>query len=133
MAAFEGNDDDKIDLTTCSVCLEQMVVPKYLPCLHSFCQTCIAAFAAHCTSDLKNQHNIECPVCRTELVYDGTISPDVWASKLPTNFLIVELLDRAKLDNKVKWCITCERLEQTAEATNFCIECAELLCEGCLK
>ncbi|CAG2253787.1 unnamed protein product [Mytilus edulis] len=129
------------DLTTCPICLEQMTVPKCLPCLHSFCETCIVAYCEHFTAASGNQQTLECPVCRSELNYTkqkGTsetllVSPEKWVQSLPLNFLIVELLERKKFESTSKMCFSCERLGEKSGANNFCKDCGELLCEMCTK
>ena len=35
-----GNDE----LTSCPICLETFTRPKFLQCLHSFCEGCISTF-----------------------------------------------------------------------------------------
>ncbi|CAC5402933.1 TRIM56 [Mytilus coruscus] len=129
------------DLTTCPICLEQMTVPKCLPCLHSFCETCIAAYCAHFTAASGIQQTLEYPVCRSVLNYTkqkGTsetllVCPEEWVQTLPLNFLIVELLERKKIESTSKMCFSCERLGEKCEANNFCKECGELLCNMCTK
>lgn len=95
------------DLTTCPICLEQMTVPKCLPCLHSFCETCIAAYCAHFTAASGIQQTLECPVCRSVLNYtkwkgSALVSPEKWVQTLPLNFLIVELVERKNLRAQAK-------------------------------
>ncbi|XP_063413223.1 E3 ubiquitin-protein ligase TRIM56-like [Mytilus trossulus] len=129
------------DLTTCPICLEQMTVPKCLPCLHSFCETCIVAYCKHFTASSGNQQTLECPVCRSVLNYPkqkGTsktflVSPEKWVQALPLNFLIVELLERKQFESSSKTCFSCERLGEKSEANNFCKDCGDLLCEMCTK
>jgi hypothetical protein len=41
MATSTSVDKAVDDLLTCTICLETFKVPKYLPCLHTFCKTCI--------------------------------------------------------------------------------------------
>jgi hypothetical protein len=33
-----------VNLLKCSICLDTFQVPKYLPCLHTFCESCITTF-----------------------------------------------------------------------------------------
>ena len=99
-------------MTTCPICLEQMNIPKYLPCLHSFCVICIEAYAANAISDSNSKQksvvnqstpeslNIECPVCRSEISVSKEVQ--LWSENLPYNFLIVELIERSKLEKPSK-------------------------------
>jgi tetratricopeptide (TPR) repeat protein len=44
----------------CAICMESVVDPVKLPCLHSYCRLCIIGLRRHGVTDT-------CPVCRTEL------------------------------------------------------------------
>jgi hypothetical protein len=33
---------NSVEITNCAICLETLNIPKYLPCLHTFCENCIA-------------------------------------------------------------------------------------------
>ena len=44
MATSTNVDKAVDDLLTCTICLETLKVPKYLPCLHTFCETCIHTY-----------------------------------------------------------------------------------------
>ena len=46
-------------LLECSICLEQMVVPKILPCGHTFCLDCLCKIEPE-------EKKIKCPECRKE-------------------------------------------------------------------
>lgn len=141
MASPINPEISNVDLTTCPICLEQMKVPKCLPCLHTFCETCIVAYCEHFTAASGNQQTLECPVCRSVLNYTkpkGTsetllLSPEKWVQTLPLNFLIVELLERKQFESTSKMCFSCERLGEKSGANNFCKDCGELLCEMCTK
>jgi len=63
----------------CPVCLEKLKKPvKILPCLHSFCQTCLQSIS-------QNKNKYSCPLCRIE--YSSPIE------SLPDNFFIHGLLE----------------------------------------
>ncbi|CAG2241457.1 unnamed protein product [Mytilus edulis] len=62
MASPINPEISNADLTTCPICLEQMTVPKCLPCLHSFCETCIVAYCEHFTAASDIQQTLECAV-----------------------------------------------------------------------
>ncbi|CAC5403594.1 TRIM2_3 [Mytilus coruscus] len=86
-----------VDITTCAICLEKLNIPKYLPCLHTFCESCLRTYI---TAIFEKEHkqSIECPVCRTTVTISKEVNtPDEWAKVLPLNFLIVGLLEKEKL------------------------------------
>ena len=57
------------DLLTCTICLETLKVPKYLPCLHTFCETCIHT---HITSSVKGDKStgVKCPIYRRLMSFE---------------------------------------------------------------
>ena len=51
---------DLVKELECAVCLDQYKEPKVLPCLHSFCKTCLEGLLAKQGMAWK----IKCPSCR---------------------------------------------------------------------
>ena len=68
-------------LLECSICLEQMVLPKILPCFHTFCLTCL------CKIESK-ENKLQCPECRKvhNLPNDG-------AKGFNNNYRLAALID----------------------------------------
>ena len=64
----------------CSICLEQYVEPKILPCFHTFCLACLCQIEPE-------EEKIRCPECRTEhnLPIDG-------AKGFKNNFIVHKLI-----------------------------------------
>jgi len=75
------------ELTTCPICLEDLVNPKSLPCVHTFCMRCIKNY---CGSSLPCAH-VNCPVCRRSFVI-----PEGGVEQLPNNFMLQGLADAKK-------------------------------------
>ncbi|XP_063436829.1 uncharacterized protein LOC134718265 [Mytilus trossulus] len=48
------------DLLTCSICLETFKDPKYLPCLHTFCEACIHTYI-NSTDNEEKPTGFKCP------------------------------------------------------------------------
>ncbi|XP_052059787.1 tripartite motif-containing protein 2-like [Mytilus californianus] len=122
-----------VDITTCAICLEKLNIPKYLPCLHTFCESCLRTYI---TAIFEKEHkqSIECPVCRTSVTLPKEArTPDEWAKVLPLNFLIVGLLEKEKVESPQKQCMVCERMETKSEASFICVDCSDLLCSNCKK
>lgn len=126
------NEDN--DITTCTICLEQFNIPKYLPCLHSFCENCIATYI---TSAFEKENTcINCPVCRAKVpAPELSITPEQWAKQLPLNFLLVGLIEKHKVERPGKICMSCERIDvnKKSEAISVCIDCSDTLCSVCLN
>ncbi|XP_071175403.1 E3 ubiquitin-protein ligase TRIM56-like [Mytilus edulis] len=126
-------DSHVVDITTCAICLEKLNVPKYLPCLHTFCESCIQTYIS---SEFEKGHKqiIECPVCRTNVnTPNENYSSEEWAKALPLNFLIAGLLQREKVQSPQKHCMVCERMEKKSDAIFICFDCSDLLCDNCFK
>ena len=68
-------------LLECSICLEQMVVPKILPCFHTFCLACLCKIEP-------NVKTLQCPECRKE--HDLPING---AKGFNNNFRLSNLID----------------------------------------
>ncbi|XP_078417443.1 E3 ubiquitin-protein ligase SH3RF1 isoform X2 [Cetorhinus maximus] len=71
-----------LDLLECPVCLERLdATAKVLPCQHTFCRRCLQGI-------LNSRSELRCPECRTLV--------DCSVDELPTNILLVRLLDGIK-------------------------------------
>ncbi|XP_063442912.1 tripartite motif-containing protein 59-like [Mytilus trossulus] len=126
-------DSHFVDITTCAICLEKLNVPKYLPCLHTFCESCIQTYISS-KFEKGHKQSIECPICRTNVnTPNETYSSEEWAKGLPLNFLIAGLLQREKVQSPQKHCMICERMEKISDATFVCFDCSDLLCGNCCK
>ncbi|VDI24450.1 tripartite motif-containing protein 2/3 [Mytilus galloprovincialis] len=122
-----------VDITTCAICLEKLNIPKYLPCLHTFCESCLQTYIA-AKFEKEHKQGIECPVCRTSVTIPKEVNtPDEWAKVLPLNFLIVGLIEKERVESPLKQCMVCERMETKSEASFICVDCSDLLCSNCKK
>jgi len=114
-------------MTICSLCNQQCVEPRTLPCLHSFCLQC-----------LKKSHlqpfidpGIHCAVCGDK--YDGRLSD------LPLNSFIQKLVKVSQIADAVESrktpCDVCLQDDlgpsSAVMATHYCLNCAESLCDKC--
>ena len=112
------------DITECPVCIEMMVEPKMLPCIHTFCLKCLNLY----WNDKHAGSRVPCPVCRKEFEI-----PEGGIGNLQSNFSVQKLIDAQKKlskDETVKCDIClCRKLETVA--INFCVECQQYLCEQC--
>ena len=110
---------------TCPVCLDHYTNPKTLPCLHSFCQHCLEGLPL----DKKNEtYYLSCPTCRhcTELPEEG-------AGAFPVAFTLNNLKEIYSLMKKVAdpQQVTCDNCT-TANATGYCKDCSQFLCQKCM-
>ena len=116
------------DGTKCSICNETFVHPQILPCLHTFCKTCIDEWQRKGSAALK------CPKCRTGFRKDD-VKPDFRLGEF------LEVLskrdkkevasDRAEPDNASEG-DKCELCEENVIA-QWCQDCEQWMCGGCKK
>jgi hypothetical protein len=62
----------------CRICDEEFKHPKFLPCLHTFCNGCISE---HIDKTIDEDNYFPCPVCATEIKNEQDAAP------LPENIL----------------------------------------------
>ena len=113
-----------IELTLCGICLAPINNPKALPCLHTFCLTCIGEWAQGKTDEVK------CPLCKEDFLL-----PPGGVSGLRTNLFVTRLKETQAVKDKVAKeemkCTFCEKGENIAVAT--CMDCKEYLCTDCVE
>lgn len=117
----------------CPICLEQFRIPKYLPCLHTFCEACIQTYISSTEARLgQNARNfIECPVCRSLTVEPRKgISSEEWVKDLPINKWILTMSVNSESEAN-KYCLFCKRENLTVLAKHWCKTCAEPICDDC--
>ncbi|CAL8260902.1 unnamed protein product [Merluccius merluccius] len=122
-------------LDTCPSCHLnfQSREPQLLPCLHSFCRTCLPPPsrnlavsdppAAQVDSPANRPLNvIRCPVCRQECM-EADVMENLFVSdsfEAPSS----------TMERAVQLCMTCE---DNTEAAGFCVDCVEYLCSTCVE
>lgn len=135
--ASSGNKGSVFD---CPICLEKLRNPKYLPCLHTFCELCIQSFIDSSLLDCVINHrkiSFDCPVCRrvnTPPVQN--ISAKEWAEQLPINHQLLAIQDSYKEKSISERAFICDSCIQNGEqigAKLRCKQCRENLCETCCK
>ena len=110
---------------SCPVCLDLYTNRKTLPCLHSFCETCIERFPQDKEGET---YYLSCFTCRhrTELPGGG-------AGAFPVAFTFNNLKEIYSLMKKVSnpQQVTCDNCT-TANATGYCKDCSKFLCQKCM-
>ncbi|ESP05603.1 hypothetical protein LOTGIDRAFT_68744, partial [Lottia gigantea] len=85
MASDQDNHQSMEKELSCTLCLELYRNPVMLPCLHSFCYTCLEGFvkAKPCVKNI-----LRCPICRIGV---ELISADL--NHLQKNFQLASIVD----------------------------------------
>ncbi|XP_048752403.2 transcription intermediary factor 1-beta-like [Ostrea edulis] len=120
----------------CPICLERLTVPKYLPCLHTFCKQCIESYLEKFVQHLGTSTYFECPVCRQKVIApEANITSVDWANKLPINHLLLSLESGTRTHNiadcESVLCKPCQRVHERRRAKFYCSNCDDNLCETC--
>ncbi|CAC5413858.1 unnamed protein product [Mytilus coruscus] len=124
--------DELSELLTCPICLETFHVPKYLPCLHSFCQSCISTYIISSVTKEKDKSGFKCPVCRKLISFKENIGvPETWAEQLPKNHLIKSMMDLKDITRSEKVCNACQLSGVSKKAVSWCTVCGEAYCTDC--
>ncbi|XP_056451487.1 tripartite motif-containing protein 3b isoform X2 [Gadus chalcogrammus] len=105
----------------CSICLDRYHNPKVLPCLHTFCESCLQNYIP------PESLTLSCPVCR-----QTSILPEKGVSALQNNFFITNLMEVLQRDPE------CSREEDCPAASGTPLSCPnhegkvmEFYCESC--
>lgn len=124
----------------CTICLEKLRNPKYLPCLHTFCELCIQSFIDSAISDCAINHrtiSFECPVCRcVNSPPAQNISAKEWANQLPKNHQLLAIMDSHQKEIFSDHRVLCDSCRQNGEqiiAKFRCKQCGNNLCKTCCK
>ncbi|XP_069140991.1 E3 ubiquitin-protein ligase TRIM33-like [Argopecten irradians] len=127
----------------CPICLEQYQRPRYLPCLHSFCEDCLNSYiqsykgtSEDCLNSYVQSHkgtstDFPCPVCRSPVpdLISSTESP---AQNFPINDLMVTMMDGGMKRKDDITCTMCRDIrDSSVAAVYWCTDCSEGLCEKC--
>ena len=108
---------------TCALCLEKYnkkeLLPKSLPCLHTFCRQCLVLFLRqHLASN-----QLPCPTCRKLFP-----RPENGVDDLPTNFMIRDLMETSDSQPGNLVC----SLHKDKAACVVCSDCQVGLCTVCI-
>lgn len=115
------------DLVVCNLCKQDMCSPKHLPCLHTFCETCITKHIKQEKAQSTNMH-VVCPTCEYHIsVPRASDDTKTFAEGLPVSTLVSSLLSKKDLHQKK--CKRCKQHGRDTKAENWCAYCAQTLCD----
>ena len=130
------------DEFSCSICNKpfdnEEHQAKYLPCLHTFCKSCLKTRARPCggkyclyclkipastSCPSRSEKSYHCPNCRFDFNLPGTNFDN-----LPNNFLIESLKEYLAFK---KSAISCGNCDKGNSAVSFCHDCGCFQCQNC--
>ncbi|WAR27917.1 TRI56-like protein [Mya arenaria] len=116
-------EDVKEEFLVCSICTheydEESHVPRVLPCLHTFCQTCL--------KKIVRGTRLECPLCKQgHELPKGTI---FGLAKDTTRRNLIDFIKVRKRSSE----ILCKDCPEDQTAKDFCKECYIFMCPECTK
>ncbi|XP_034034179.1 tripartite motif-containing protein 3b isoform X1 [Thalassophryne amazonica] len=112
----------------CSICLDHYCNPKVLPCLHTFCESCLQTYIP------PESLTLSCPVCR-----QTSILPEKGVCALQNNFFITNLMEVLQRDpecSRPEACSVLESVSAAAAGKPLCCpnhegQVMEFYCESC--
>ena len=134
--------------TTCSICLEEFLDPKLLPCCHTFCAKCLeglitkhqpepastsgglfigSRFGLSDSKPRQVQDEITCPQCGTCHV----LPSQGGVCGLLTDYTVVQEQEKRQWQSLLQRKDACGMCEQSGVTISFCEECECFLCSYC--
>ena len=119
------------NIVRCGACEHDLVDPRILPCLHTFCFACLRN--RECGK--QTGEVIQCHICKLEI-------PDAGFGGIKKNTFVQKLLDlRQLMADCTKMNLPCdacsedgnEENEEVPPAYVYCVECKQKMCESCSK
>ncbi|CAC5378928.1 unnamed protein product [Mytilus coruscus] len=120
----EMSSDSECTLFQCPICLEEFIKPKALPCLHTFCKSCINEFIRKSTTLTDFFVVFNCPVCRKEVKLESC--PSDPSKYLQDNHIIQSMKETCL--SKGKLC----SIHSSMQADHLCTEHNQIVCYKCI-
>ena len=108
---------------TCAVCLDLYDDPRLLPCLHTFCKTCLTRTAT--TNSVDACTKLSCPACRTQHELSSGVGNLLISTQIKAD------VDKYKYLNELSKVVTCGLCASTTQAVKYCHTCEQPLCHLC--
>ena len=112
---------------TCSICYELFTDPRTLPCLHTFCKSCIQTTVETGLAEVPEGY-FECPLCRAHVPL-----PANGIDGISANFSTKRLIEIYQKRQEIATVETpkCRVCVHGNSATMWCIECDCPVCNNC--
>ncbi|WAR24976.1 TRI56-like protein [Mya arenaria] len=118
------------DVTTCKICSRNLVEPRTLPCMHSFCEECILVLLQCYENQNKLDRTFNCPTCRvrTPCHVLGKVSRH-WIKMFPRKQILDSMKEAILVVEEM--CNPCSMTWKITPASAFCTECHVYTCAAC--
>lgn len=114
----------------CPVCLDTFDRPRTLPCLHTFCTSCLNSHITN-TAQSSSFSSFLCPVCRANTRAPKPYSSRVtWAEQFPVNHWILSVIDEAS-STKTEDSIYCDN-HTDMKVNLYCSDHEVVCCAMCV-
>ncbi|KAL3870559.1 hypothetical protein ACJMK2_038611 [Sinanodonta woodiana] len=129
----------KEDFLNCSLCSKHYKNPRMLPCLHSFCESCLVDYITKggfaTDSSKSGVKGFPCPCCRKFAATPSLAKtrPTKWAEEFSENALLLDLASIYTLKSGTRKCDPCSRNNISSHVHSYCKNCRDALCESCMK
>ncbi|XP_074654957.1 E3 ubiquitin-protein ligase TRIM45-like [Tubulanus polymorphus] len=125
-------EDFTREVLCCQICYGQFVRPRQLPCLHTFCEDCLARhLQVYQMQSTSIAGQLPCPTCREMIEV-----PAKGITGFRHDFKVTKFADILKeLDTDHGWtkaCQVCKLSDHTIAADVFCNICNKYFCNPCL-
>ncbi|XP_067687854.1 tripartite motif-containing protein 2-like [Haliotis asinina] len=115
------------DFLHCDVCQHQYHQPVLLPCLHSFCVSCVSHLAADSRRNANSLLQLTCPTCKS------TVTLSDISINQPNMFLLnLCQLWKLKAANS-PLCEYCAFNGENISASTLCLDCQDNMCTPCTQ
>jgi hypothetical protein len=124
--------NELLSLVVCPVCLKTMADPRMLPCLHSFCGTCLEEISW--VTNKGPGDSSSCPECRTQFTV-----PEIGIAGLPKDrktARLIEIANKVAPERNINACFVCVKdgdVNSSHAATKHCFECRKNFCDSCFE
>ncbi|XP_046371468.2 tripartite motif-containing protein 3-like [Haliotis rufescens] len=121
------------EVLQCTICYDTYETPKTLPCLHTFCEHCLADYIKGVQGAVK-KNGFSCPVCRDFIkAPDPKRRPQEWAALFKTNFHLNKLMkaleEKPGSTSPGEGPFCAEHSQK--ELDLFCVQCVKPICHLC--
>uniref|UniRef100_K1RH54 Tripartite motif-containing protein 59 n=1 Tax=Magallana gigas TaxID=29159 RepID=K1RH54_MAGGI len=117
------------ETTTCPICFESFLTPRYLPCSHTFCHSCLSSYILSTGKTKDCPVGFPCPLCRSFVPASSfSVELEKWSELIPINKSIQVLIEKGD-----RLCDACQREDEEIVGNLWCESCSDTLCAMCAK